>query len=41
MAGRYYYIRVFAYDTLINLTDRAGPDVYGCGSAGFTNVFEP
>jgi hypothetical protein len=40
-AGGFYYIRVFAYDTPINLTDRAAPDVYGCGSAGFTHVIEP
>jgi hypothetical protein len=39
--GYYYYIRVFANDTPINLTDRDAPETYGCGSAGFTHVIEP
>jgi hypothetical protein len=39
--GDYYYVRVFANDTPINLTDRDAPDAYGCGSVSFTHVFEP
>jgi hypothetical protein len=39
--GELYYIRVFANDTPINLTDRDAPDAYGCGSAAFTHVIQP
>jgi hypothetical protein len=40
-AGNYYYIRVFADEAPLNLTDRDAPDTYGCGSVAFTHVFEP